>query len=177
MVSAAAKKKANAKKVSSWICLISAPHPNLTVTRTAGRCSIQAPAQRHRSRRNCKRPATTCRQRRQSGALPFGRHIQDSYAVLFTTCANSLFATCQNTATHVVQVSSGCKYVRLPPCVNAKQRAVLHALAEKHGLAHSSSGEGDARQLLLGNPQEQIQVLFKMNGDATICMSYCPDGL
>lgn len=49
-------------------------------------------------------------------------------------------------------------YVRLPACLNPKQRAVLHALAEQHGLAHTSLGEGQARQLLLGDFQEPLQV-------------------
>ena len=49
-------------------------------------------------------------------------------------------------------------YVRLPACLDPKQRAILHAVAEQYGLAHSSIGEGQARQLLLGNSQEPLQV-------------------
>ena len=37
----------------------------------------------------------------------------------------------------------------LPPCVNARQRAALHAAAEACGLTHASQGEGAARRLLL----------------------------
>lgn len=48
-------------------------------------------------------------------------------------------------------------YVRLPACLDPKQRAILHAVAEQYGLAHSSIGEGQARQLLLGNSQEPLQ--------------------
>ena len=60
----------------------------------------------------------------------------------------------------IVQVSKQCGYVRLPACVNSKQRAILHVLAEEHGLEHTSCGDGQARQLLLGDPQQPIQVLF-----------------
>ena len=49
-------------------------------------------------------------------------------------------------------------YVRLPACVTPKQRAILHALAEQHSLQHTSVGEGDARQLLLGHSQETLKV-------------------
>jgi hypothetical protein len=38
----------------------------------------------------------------------------------------------------------------LPPCLTARQRAVLHQLAEQHGLQHESSGEGTDRRLTLG---------------------------
>ena len=40
--------------------------------------------------------------------------------------------------------------LELPACLTARQRAVLHALAEQHGLGHGSSGEGGARRLTLG---------------------------
>lgn len=49
-------------------------------------------------------------------------------------------------------------YVRLPACVTLKQRAVLHALAEQHHLQHTSVGEGETRQLLLGHSQQPLKV-------------------
>jgi len=70
---------------------------------------------------------------------------------------SSLHASGCVTFTSAVQ-GQKCGYVRLPACLNPKQRAVLHALAEQHGLAHTSLGEGQARQLLLGNSQEPLQV-------------------
>lgn len=38
----------------------------------------------------------------------------------------------------------------LPPSVTARQRAVLHEAAGAAGLSHSSIGEGESRQLLVG---------------------------
>lgn len=39
-----------------------------------------------------------------------------------------------------------------PPSLTARQRAILHLVAEQHGLAHSSQGEGEARRIALGPP-------------------------
>lgn len=49
-------------------------------------------------------------------------------------------------------------FLRLPACVTPKQRAVLHALAEQHQLEHTSVGEGDARQLILGHSEQPLKV-------------------
>ncbi|KAI7837886.1 hypothetical protein COHA_008373 [Chlorella ohadii] len=40
--------------------------------------------------------------------------------------------------------------LRFPPSLSARQRAVVHAVGERWGLAHSSSGEGEARYVTLG---------------------------
>lgn len=39
-----------------------------------------------------------------------------------------------------------------PPSLSARQRAILHAVAERAGLPHSSQGEGTARRIALGPP-------------------------
>jgi len=94
--------------------------------------------------------------------VPLGNTDQDVGDV--HTCSvldvhlNSLHASGCITLTSAVQ-GHMCGYVWLPACLNPKQRAVLHALAEQHGLAHNSLGEGQARQLLLGNSQEPLQVV------------------
>lgn len=38
----------------------------------------------------------------------------------------------------------------LPSCLTARQRALVHSLAEQHGILHSSAGEGSERYLTLG---------------------------
>jgi hypothetical protein len=38
----------------------------------------------------------------------------------------------------------------LPPCLTARQRAVLHEVAEAHGMEHASRGDGADRHLVLG---------------------------
>lgn len=40
--------------------------------------------------------------------------------------------------------------LRFPPSLSARQRAVVHAVGERWGLPHSSSGEGAARHITLG---------------------------
>ncbi|KAK9808936.1 hypothetical protein WJX72_006613 [[Myrmecia] bisecta] len=37
------------------------------------------------------------------------------------------------------------------PNLTARQRAILHEVAEQHGIPHSSSGEGDARRIRVGS--------------------------
>ena len=39
--------------------------------------------------------------------------------------------------------------VMLPAAVTARQRAVLHSLAEEHGLTHNSRGDGGQRRITL----------------------------
>ena len=58
----------------------------------------------------------------------------------------------------LLQDIPACRYLRLPACLSAKQRAILHELAEQHGLEHASVGDGEARQLLLGHSQQPVQV-------------------
>lgn len=58
----------------------------------------------------------------------------------------------------LLQADNVIGYLRLPACVTSKQRAVLHALAEQHSLQHTSVGDGNARQLLLGHSQETLKV-------------------
>eukprot|EP00878_Enallax_costatus_P011993 GHUV01012521.1.p1 GENE.GHUV01012521.1~~GHUV01012521.1.p1 ORF type:complete len:728 (+),score=288.54 GHUV01012521.1:305-2488(+) len=51
--------------------------------------------------------------------------------------------------------------VSFPPCLSARQRALLHEIAEQRGLGHASRGEGEQRCIVLGNLQdaaEQITV-------------------
>ena len=55
--------------------------------------------------------------------------------------------------------------VHFPPCVTARQRAVLHHLAEETGLRHHSAGEEQARIITLGSdkqPSSQAQVRFSL---------------
>lgn len=68
----------------------------------------------------------------------------------------------------VLQTVNARQYARLPACVTAKQRAILHALAEQHGIQHSSVGDGEARQLLLGDPQQPLQVCVAVTESAPI---------
>lgn len=46
--------------------------------------------------------------------------------------------------------SSASVQIVLPPCLTARQRAVLHEVAEAHGLDHVSKGDGADRHLVLG---------------------------
>ena len=48
--------------------------------------------------------------------------------------------------------------VRFPPSLTSRQRAVLHAVAERHGVPHSSSGDGEARRITLGRGAEVVDV-------------------
>ena len=48
--------------------------------------------------------------------------------------------------------------VRFPPSLTSRQRAVLHAVAERHGVLHSSSGDGEARRITLGRGAEVVDV-------------------
>lgn len=48
--------------------------------------------------------------------------------------------------------------VRFPPSLTSRQRAVLHAVAERHGVTHSSSGDGEARRITLGRGAEVVDV-------------------
>lgn len=52
-----------------------------------------------------------------------------------------------------------------PPCLTAKQRAVLHELAEQNNLGHVSRGEGEQRCIVLGKLQdaaEQVLMLLPL---------------
>ena len=46
-----------------------------------------------------------------------------------------------------------------PPCLSAGQRAVLHEVAARAGLPHSSHGKGAERHLRLGSGEQQVTVL------------------
>ena len=48
--------------------------------------------------------------------------------------------------------------VRFPTSLTSRQRAVLHAVAERHGVPHSSAGDGDARRITLGRGAEVVDV-------------------
>jgi len=41
--------------------------------------------------------------------------------------------------------------LQLPASITARQRALLHAVAEAHGLGHASSGEGSERRMSIGD--------------------------
>ena len=85
-------------------------------------------------------------------------HVGDvhTYSVLDVHLSSLRASVCVTFSSAVQGHKYG--YVRLPACLDPKQRAILHAVAEQYGLAHSSIGEGQARQLLLGNSQEPLQV-------------------
>lgn len=40
--------------------------------------------------------------------------------------------------------------VIFPPTLTARQRAILHQVAEAHGLGHISTGDGEARCISIG---------------------------
>jgi len=44
--------------------------------------------------------------------------------------------------------------VQFPSAVTARQRAVLHDIAARHGLSHGSIGEGDERHIVLSSIEE-----------------------
>jgi len=58
------------------------------------------------------------------------------------------------------------------PALNAKQRAQLHAFADRHGIEHASVGEGSDRRILLGDSSANASV-FRVDGvrDADICLA------
>ena len=47
-----------------------------------------------------------------------------------------------------------------PPSLTAGQRALLHEVAEREGLPHSSHGEGAERHLRLGDGEQQVTLLI-----------------
>ena len=49
--------------------------------------------------------------------------------------------------------------LRFPPSLSSRQRAALHAVAEMHGVAHRSDGEGDARRIALGSGAREIDAV------------------
>jgi hypothetical protein len=63
--------------------------------------------------------------------------------------------------------------LRFPPTLNPRQRAILHALAERHNIPHSSDGDGDARAIALGSGAVTVQVPFQPAPsevpDGTLC--------
>ena len=63
--------------------------------------------------------------------------------------------------------------LRFPPTLNPRQRAILHALAERHNLPHRSDGDGDARAISLGSGAVTVQVPFQPGPsevpDGTLC--------
>lgn len=51
--------------------------------------------------------------------------------------------------------------IQFPSAVTPRQRAILHDIASKHGLSHTSAGEGDNRYIVLSNsrndsPSEKV---------------------
>ena len=49
--------------------------------------------------------------------------------------------------------------LRFPPAVSARQRAVLHAVAEANGVPHASAGDGEGRSISLGSGARVVEVL------------------
>lgn len=49
--------------------------------------------------------------------------------------------------------------LRFPPAVSARQRAILHAVAEANGVAHASAGDGEERYVSLGSGARVIEFL------------------
>ena len=49
--------------------------------------------------------------------------------------------------------------LRFPPSLSSRQRATLHAVAETHGVAHRSDGDGDARRIALGSGAREIDAV------------------
>ena len=49
--------------------------------------------------------------------------------------------------------------LRFPPAVSARQRAVLHAVAEANGVPHASAGDGEGRYISLGSGARVVEVL------------------
>ncbi len=43
--------------------------------------------------------------------------------------------------------------VQFPTAVTSRQRAVLHDIASKNGLSHTSAGEGDDRYIVLSSSE------------------------
>ena len=60
--------------------------------------------------------------------------------------------------------------LRFPPAVSARQRAILHAIAEAHGVAHVSAGDGEGRHVSLGSGARVIDFLPEdVADDETVC--------
>ena len=51
-----------------------------------------------------------------------------------------------------------CQAFRFPTGLTPKQRAALHECAGVHRIPHTSTGEAEARQLVLGNANYPLQV-------------------
>jgi hypothetical protein len=49
--------------------------------------------------------------------------------------------------------------LRFPPAVSARQRAILHAVAEANGVPHASAGDGEGRSISLGSGARVVEVL------------------
>ena len=56
-----------------------------------------------------------------------------------------------------------CPALQFPSALEPYQRAVLHGLAERHGIVHQSTGEGSDHHIVLGNPAGDIQVIAELD--------------
>lgn len=60
--------------------------------------------------------------------------------------------------------------LRFPPAVSARQRAILHAVAEANGVAHASAGDGEERYVSLGSGARVIEFLPEdVADDEAVC--------
>ena len=60
--------------------------------------------------------------------------------------------------------------MRFPPAVSARQRAILHAVAEANGVAHASAGDGEERYVSLGSGARVIEFLPEdVADDEAVC--------
>ena len=60
--------------------------------------------------------------------------------------------------------------MRFPPAVSARQRAILHAVAEANGVAHASAGDGEERYVSLGSGARGIEFLPEdVADDEAVC--------
>ena len=60
--------------------------------------------------------------------------------------------------------------LRFPPAVSARQRAILHAVAEANGVPHASAGDGEGRSISLGSGARVVEVLPEdVTHDEALC--------
>ena len=70
-------------------------------------------------------------------------------SIVLHLCTTMIKEPCACLESSLFPILADSLQLLLPPCVNARQRAALHAAAEACGLKHASQGEGAARRLLL----------------------------